>query len=78
MKGGDTLAKKEVKPTVTELVAELQVLANECTADAAKITAGEYGANTACARVRKAMQLIKKLAQQIRIESQTLKNAKKA
>ena len=78
MKGGETLAKKEVKPTIAELVVKLQGQANECTADAAKITAGEHGANVVCARVRKNMQLIKKLAQQIRTESQTLKNNRKA
>lgn len=77
-KGGDKLAKgKEVKPTIAELVVRLKETADDCMSDAEKIVTGERGANVACARVRKSMQLIKKLAQQIRVETQTLKNIRK-
>jgi len=79
LKGGEKLAKaKEVKPTMAELLDGLRKLADNCIADATKIDAGEHGANTACARVRKSMQLIKKIAQQIRTESQALKNNRRA
>ena len=44
---------------------------NEATEDAAKFTSGNNSAGT---RVRKAMQNIKNLAQQVRVEVQEQKN----
>tara|TARA_R110000782_G_scaffold35978_1_gene85822 strand:- start:51 stop:239 length:189 start_codon:yes stop_codon:yes gene_type:complete len=51
---------------------ELQNLINDCQGDVTKFVDGNSSAGT---RVRKAMQSIKDLAQQIRIEVQNQKNS---
>tara|TARA_R110000765_G_scaffold102798_1_gene191742 strand:- start:60 stop:248 length:189 start_codon:yes stop_codon:yes gene_type:complete len=51
---------------------ELQNLVNDCQGDVIKFVDGNSSAGT---RVRKAMQSIKDLAQQIRIEVQNQKNS---
>jgi hypothetical protein len=51
---------------------ELQNLVNDCQGDVTKFVDGNSSAGT---RVRKAMQSIKDLAQQIRIEVQNQKNS---
>ena len=50
---------------------ELQDSVNDCQADVTKFVEGNNSAGT---RVRKAMQLIKGLAQEIRVEVQDQKN----
>ena len=50
---------------------ELQNTINDCQSDVTKFIDGNNSAGT---RVRKAMQLIKELAQEIRIEVQSQKN----
>ena len=51
---------------------ELQDLVNDCQGDVTKFVDGNSSAGT---RVRKAMQSIKDLAQQMRIEVQSQKNS---
>jgi len=51
---------------------ELQNAINDCQADVTKFVEGNNSAGT---RVRKAMQTIKSLAQQVRVEVQDQKNA---
>ena len=51
---------------------ELQDAINDCQTDVTKFVEGNNSAGT---RVRKAMQLVKQLAQNIRIEVQDQKNA---
>jgi|TARA_R110002153_G_scaffold228012_1_gene380709 hypothetical protein len=51
---------------------ELQNVINDCQADVTKFVEGNNSAGT---RVRKAMQTIKSLAQNVRIEVQEQKNA---
>ena len=51
---------------------ELQNTINDCQSDVTKFVEGNNSAGT---RVRKAMQLVKQLAQNIRIEVQDQKNA---
>ena len=51
---------------------ELQNAINDCQADVTKFVEGNNSAGT---RVRKAMQIVKQLAQNIRIEVQDQKNA---
>ena len=51
---------------------ELQNVINDCQADVTKFVEGNNSAGT---RVRKAMQVIKQLAQNVRIEVQEQKNA---
>ena len=51
---------------------ELQNTINDCQSDVNKFVEGNNSAGT---RVRKAMQLVKQLAQNIRIEVQDQKNA---
>ena len=51
---------------------ELQNLVNDCQGDVTKFVDGNSSAGT---RVRKAMQSIKDLAQQMRIEVQSQKNS---
>ena len=50
---------------------ELQNVINDCQADVTKFVEGNNSAGT---RVRKAMQLVKQLAQDIRVEVQDQKN----
>ena len=50
---------------------ELQDAINDCQADVTKFVEGNNSAGT---RVRKAMQLVKRLAQDIRVEVQDQKN----
>ena len=50
---------------------ELQDIINDCQSDVTKFIEGNNSAGT---RVRKAMQLIKELAQEIRVEVQDQKN----
>ena len=50
---------------------ELQDAINDCQSDVTKFVEGNNSAGT---RVRKAMQLVKKLAQNIRLEVQDQKN----
>ena len=50
---------------------ELQNAINDCQADVTKFVEGNYSAGT---RVRKAMQVVKQLAQDIRVEVQDQKN----
>ena len=52
---------------------ELQDTVNDCQADLTKFVEGNNSAGT---RVRKAMQTIKSLAQEVRIEVQEQKNKK--
>ena len=51
---------------------ELQNAINDCQADISKFVEGNNSAGT---RVRKAMQTIKSLAQEVRVEVQDQKNA---
>ena len=51
---------------------QLQDVINDCQADMTKFIEGNNSAGT---RVRKAMQLVKKMAQDIRLEVQNQKNA---
>ena len=51
---------------------ELQNAINDCQADVTKFVEGNNSAGT---RVRKAMQTIKSLAQEVRVEVQDQKNA---
>ena len=51
---------------------ELQNAINDCQADITKFVEGNNSAGT---RVRKAMQVVKQLAQNVRIEVQEQKNA---
>ena len=51
---------------------ELQNVINDCQADVTKFVEGNNSAGT---RVRKAMQTIKSLAQNVRVEVQEQKNA---
>ena len=51
---------------------ELQNVINDCQADVTKFVEGNNSAGT---RVRKAMQAVKSLAQNVRIEVQEQKNA---
>ena len=51
---------------------ELQNVINDCQSDVTKFIEGNNSAGT---RVRKAMQLVKKMAQDIRVEVQSQKNA---
>ena len=51
---------------------ELQNVINDCQADVTKFVEGNNSAGT---RVRKAMQEVKRLAQDVRIEVQDQKNA---
>jgi len=51
---------------------ELQNVINDCQSDVTKFIEGNNSAGT---RVRKAMQAIKKMAQDIRVEVQDQKNA---
>ena len=51
---------------------ELQNVINDCQSDVTKFIEGNNSAGT---RVRKAMQMIKKMAQDIRVEVQDQKNA---
>ena len=51
---------------------QLQDMVNDCQADMTKFIEGNNSAGT---RVRKAMQLVKKMAQDIRVEVQDQKNA---
>ena len=53
-------------------VDELQNEINDCQADVTKFVEGNNSAGT---RVRKAMQIIKSLAQEVRVEVQDQKNA---
>ena len=57
---------------VDSLFDELQNAVNDCQADVSKFVEGNNSAGT---RVRKAMQLVKQLAQGIRVEVQDQKNA---
>ena len=50
---------------------ELQSVINDCQSDVTKFIEGNNSAGT---RVRKAMQMIKKMAQDIRVEVQDQKN----
>ena len=50
---------------------ELQDAVNDCQTDVTKFVDGNYSAGT---RVRKAMQAIKSLAQEVRVEVQDQKN----
>ena len=56
-----------------DLYDNIQNLINDCQSDVTKFVEGNNSAGT---RVRKAMQLIKELAQEIRIEVQAQKNSK--
>ena len=51
---------------------ELQNAINDCQADVTKFVEGNNSAGT---RVRKAMQVVKQLAQNVRVEIQEQKNA---
>ena len=51
---------------------DLQDVVNDCQTDVIKFVEGNNSAGT---RVRKAMQTVKKLAQEVRIEVQNQKNA---
>ena len=51
---------------------ELQNVINDCQSDVTKFVEGNNSAGT---RVRKAMQMVKKMAQDIRVEVQDQKNA---
>ena len=51
---------------------ELQDVINECQTDVTKFVEGNNSAGT---RVRKAMQAVKSLAQEVRVEVQDQKNA---
>ena len=51
---------------------ELQNVINDCQADVTKFVDGNNSAGT---RVRKAMQAVKSLAQEVRVEVQDQKNA---
>ena len=51
---------------------ELQDAINDCQSDVTKFVEGNNSAGT---RIRKAMQVVKKLAQDIRVEVQDQKNA---
>ena len=51
---------------------ELQNAINDCQADVTKFVEGNNSAGT---RVRKAMQVVKQLAQNVRVEVQEQKNA---
>ena len=50
---------------------ELQNVINDCQSDVTKFIEGNNSAGT---RVRKAMQMVKKMAQDIRVEDQDQKN----
>ena len=56
---------------VDSLFDELQNAVNDCQADVTKFVEGN---NTAGTRVRKAMQAVKSLAQEVRVEVQDQKN----
>ena len=51
---------------------DLQNVINDCQADVTKFVEGNNSAGT---RVRKAMQIVKQLAQNVRVEVQEQKNA---
>ena len=55
-----------------DLYDNIQNLINDCQSDVTKFVEGNNSAGT---RVRKAMQLVKKMAQDIRVEVQNQKNA---
>jgi len=56
---------------INNLFDELQDAVNDCQADVTKFVEGNNSAGT---RVRKAMQTIKSLAQEVRVEVQDQKN----
>ena len=56
---------------LSTLFDELQNAVNDCQADVTKFVDGNSSAGT---RVRKAMQEVKRLAQEVRVEVQTQKN----
>ena len=56
---------------VNSLFDELQDAVNDCQSDVTKFVEGNNSAGT---RVRKAMQLVKQLAQEVRVEIQDQKN----
>ena len=56
---------------LNNLFDELQDVVNDCQADVTKFIEGNNSAGT---RIRKAMQVVKKLAQDIRVEIQDQKN----
>ena len=58
--------------TISTTYDELQNAINDCQADVTKFVEGNNSAGT---RVRKAMQTIKSLAQEVRVEVQDQKNA---
>ena len=58
--------------TLNKTFDELQNAINDCQADVTKFVEGNNSAGT---RVRKAMQTIKSLAQEVRVEVQDQKNA---
>ena len=57
---------------LSTLFDELQNTVNDCQADVTKFVEGNNSAGT---RVRKAMQAVKSLAQEVRVEVQDQKNA---
>ena len=58
--------------TLTKTFDELQNAINDCQTDVTKFVEGNNSAGT---RIRKAMQAVKSLAQNVRIEVQEQKNA---
>ena len=57
---------------VNSIFDELQDAINDCQSDVTKFVEGNNSAGT---RVRKAMQIVKQLAQNVRVEVQEQKNA---
>ena len=57
---------------INSLFDELQDAVNDCQADVTKFVEGNNSAGT---RVRKAMQVVKAMAQEVRVEVQDQKNA---
>ena len=57
---------------LNSLFDELQDAVNDCQTDVSKFIEGNNSAGT---RVRKAMQIVKRLAQEVRVEVQDQKNA---
>ena len=57
--------------TLNKTFDELQNAINDCQADVTKFVEGNNSAGT---RVRKAMQVVKQLAQDVRVEVQSQKN----
>ena len=57
---------------INSLFDELQDAVNDCQADVTKFVEGNNSAGT---RVRKAMQVVKAMAQEVRIEVQDQKNS---